>query len=212
MSASPNEEIREKLVGFFKQRGYRVRNQGNANSADRASDLSFVKGQTVLVVKIAANSNLQTRNAILEVTLAAMDLTSRANLVYLAFPKLQASLLDASMLQDRGLGMLIYDSRSIEEAVAPRQFDSPSDKKQSSADIDWLRSRVEALEKTVENLSHELSATRARPIEPSQPRQPTPLQSTQDGKPGTALPSFLKGNPWVDILARRGREPDQVAA
>lgn len=211
MPASPIEEIRGRLTVFFTQRGYQVQNASSTNRLGGASDLSFVKGQTTLAVKIATDSNLQTRNAILEVTLAAMDLTSNANLIYLAFPKLQASLLDASMLQDRGLGMLVYDSRSIEEAVPPRMFDSSSSKTQSSTDIDWLRSKVEALEKTVENLAHELSVARTKPIEPGLTRQPTSPSNSQNGKP-SALPSFLKDNPWVDILARRGRDPDQVAA
>jgi len=125
---------------------------------------------------------------------------------------LHASLLDASMLQDRGLGLLVYDSRSIEEAVVPRHFERHSANIEADVDIEWMKNRISALEKTVENLAHELSTVKAKRIEldaiPTQPKLPSDVSDSKSDK----LPSFLKDNPWVDILGRRGREPDHVAS
>ena len=205
-----NEETRRRVVDFFRQRGYRPRS-GDSDDLGEVCDLSLMDGRSVLAAKILEGPGLQSRNAVLAAGLAAQDLAARANQVYLVLPKLQASIVDASIFQERGLGLLVYDERSMEEAVAARRFAHTSNQVDSSPDIERMKSRIAMLEKTVDKLASELSTIRTQHIESPRPAlhpQPTDLQREEP----SALPSFIRNNPWVDILSRRGREPEHIAA
>lgn len=205
-----NEDTRNRVVGFFRQRGYRPRS-GDSAILGEVCDLSLTDGRNVLAVKILEGSGLQSRNAVLAAGLAAQDLAAKANQVYLVLPKLQASIVDASIFQERGLGLLVYDERSMEEAVTARRFAHTSSQTDSSPDIEWMKSRIATLEKTVDKLASELSTIRTQHIESSRPPLHTPPTELQREQP-SALPSFIMNNPWVDILSRRGKEPEHIAA
>ena len=63
-----------------------------------------------------------------------------------------------------------------------------------------LSSRLEALSRRVDMLS---SSMLVRPQAPSAPARPQVAPSPPEPE---GLPSFFKDNPWLDILARRGRD------
>ncbi len=202
------EETRKRLEQFFQRKGYRRKIA--ADDPDER-ELWFTDERNDLVVRILGDSDTRTRNAILDAVLATLSLASKANLVYLALPKLHAALLDASILQNRGLGLITHDRRTMDEAVTARRLDQNVTRVESSADLEWMKNRIVALEKTVENLASELSVIRAKRIEVERPRRATPSQQLNSPKQD-ALPSFFKDNPWLDILANRAKEPDRGAA
>jgi polyhydroxyalkanoate synthesis regulator phasin len=73
-----------------------------------------------------------------------------------------------------------------------------------------LVAEVEALRARVESLAKQLSALATKEqvaVPPSAVERPTSI--TADTSQGFELPSFLKDNPWVEILSRKGRERQQ---
>jgi TolA-binding protein len=73
-----------------------------------------------------------------------------------------------------------------------------------------LVAEVEALKARVESLAKQLSALAAREqVAAPPPAEKTPTAISVDTSQGLELPSFLKDNPWVEILSKKGRERQQ---
>ena len=202
------EETRNRLEQLLQRKGYRP--NPDLRDLDK-KELGFTDGRSTLIVRVLEDSETRNRNAILDAALSALSLASKANLVYLALPKLHASLLDASILQNRGLGLITHDVRTVEEVVVAKRIDQDLTRSESSTDMELMKNRIVALERTVETLASELSVIRAKRIEPERPRRQTPSETVDRGKKDL-LPSFFKDNPWLDILANRAKEPDHNAA
>jgi len=73
-----------------------------------------------------------------------------------------------------------------------------------------LVAEVEALKARVESLAKQLAALAERgQVAAPKPDEVRPVYGTADTPPDLELPSFLKDNPWVEILSKRGRERQQ---
>jgi polyhydroxyalkanoate synthesis regulator phasin len=73
-----------------------------------------------------------------------------------------------------------------------------------------LVAEVEALRARVESLAKQLSALPAREqVAAPAPAEERPTSISADTSQGLELPSFLKDNPWVEILSKKGRERQQ---
>lgn len=157
------------------------------------------------------------RRVFMDSIMKASALVGKANRTYLALPKMAASLADARLFRDRGIGLFTYDQRNVEEALPARYFDTagaPSHQTDNTAtdqlenEIRELRTQFDMLERTVQHLSEQL----ARPREMrSQVRTMSSPSSLPDVSVVDNLPAFFAGNPWVEVLSRRGREEVTVA-
>jgi polyhydroxyalkanoate synthesis regulator phasin len=77
-------------------------------------------------------------------------------------------------------------------------------------DLRRLVTEVEALRARVESLAKQLSAPATmEQVAAPPPTEKTPTSITADTSEGFELPSFLKDNPWVEILSKKGRERQQ---
>jgi chromosome segregation ATPase len=73
-----------------------------------------------------------------------------------------------------------------------------------------LVAEVEALRARVESLAKQLSTLAAREeVAAPAPAEERPTSITADTSQGFELPSFLRDNPWVEILSKKGRERQQ---
>jgi hypothetical protein len=149
----------------------------------------------------------------------ASTLAGKSNRTYLALPKSAASLTDARLFQERGIGLFTYDHRTVEEALPARYFEmttaavSKTDRAATDHfenEIRELRAQIDTLDRTVQSLSEELmSLKRAR-----SPEESLEATSTARVLPPTAvvdnLPPYFAGNPWVEVLSRRGREGARI--
>jgi hypothetical protein len=150
----------------------------------------------------------------------ATALAGKSNRTYLALPKSAASLTDARLFQERGIGLFTYDHRNIEEALPARHFEVANvafHETRLGADhrleneMNELRAQIDTLERTVHSLSEELMSLRRIPpaTEPVQAFPPTrtltPIGAIEN------LPTFFAGNPWLEVLSRRGREETSIA-
>jgi len=90
-------------------------------------NLSFQDGNgSRIFVKIASRDELEDRNAILSLVLRSVSFRQTANKVYLALPKIYASIVDGAIIQGEGLGLITYDEKTIEEVIAPKYEDQAS--------------------------------------------------------------------------------------
>jgi len=205
--------ITARLTEFFASKGQRPIPQDTMSTGrEEKPDLALTDGRITTYLKIFQRDDLQERNTLLGVALSAMSYTEVANRAYLVLPKIQAAVLDAAVLREKGLGLIVYDSKAIEEVLPAHIFEHNSAGAKPSADLERLKSRISTLEQTVEALVSELSrikSLRTEQLEVRGRRQETPAMA-EPQRP-QRLPSFLQDNPWLDILSKRGREPDQIA-
>jgi len=205
--------ITARLTEFFASKGQRPIPQDMISTGrEDKPDLAFTDGRVTTYLKVFLRNDLQERNTLLEVALSAMSYTEVANRAYLVLPKIQAAVLDAVVLREKGLGLIVYDSKAIEEVLPAYIFEHNSASAKPSADLERLKSRISTLEQTVGALVSELSRIKSLRTEQLEVRGRRPETPAMTGpQRPQRLPSFLQDNPWLDILSKRGREPDQIA-
>ena len=147
-------------------------------------------------------------------------LAGRVNRTYLAIPKSTASIVDARVFEGIGIGLFTYDQRNVEEALPARYFEVNEHAHSGAADpvptqleseLRELRIQFDSLENVVRQMKEELASVReTRTPERSVQTvaQPNPAQGISLA---SSLPGFFMGNPWVEVLSRRGREENTIA-
>jgi hypothetical protein len=182
-------------------------------------DMLFQGEDSSVRVVILDELGWANRQAFLNSIMKATALAGKSNRTYLALPKSAASLTDASLFHERGIGLFTYDHKNVEEALPARYFEmatvavcgtngAADDRFEN--EIRELRAQIDALERTVQSLSEELMSMRRTP-------SPEPIGAflTTNTLPSIAkvdnLPTFFAGNPWVEVLSRRGREEARIA-
>jgi hypothetical protein len=182
-------------------------------------DMLFQGEDTSVRVVILDESGWANRQAFLNSVMKATALAGKSNRTYLVLPKSAASLTDARLFHERGIGLFTYDHRNVEEALPARYFEMatvPVRRTNEAADdrfeneIRELRAQIDTLERTVQSLSEELVSIRRTPS-----LEPVETFPTTNTLPSVAaadnLPTFFTGNPWVEVLSKRGREEARIA-
>jgi hypothetical protein len=183
-------------------------------------DMLFQDEDTSVRVVILDESGWGNRQAFLNSIMKATALAGKSSRTYLALPKSAASLTDARLFHERGIGLFTYDHRNVEEALPARYFEmervavpqtSEAVNHRFESEIRELRAQIDTLERTVQSLSEELMSLRRMPSAPERvknfPSTPTLAPIT----PAESLPTFFAGNPWLEVLSRRGREEARIA-
>ena len=174
-------------------------------------NLSFHEGNGYKVfVKMPSREELQDRNAILSLILNSTTFRKTANKVYLALPKIYATIIDGAIIQGQGLGLIIYDEKTIDEVIAPKIFeheDSSNSQENLAEEIHQLRSRLSQLEQTVQTLRSEISNLKSIRPALDEATVTEKIESVPD-----TLPSFFRDNAWLDILSKRGKEPERYVS
>jgi len=191
---------------------------------DQGQGISFTLGRDRIHVLILRPDALTNRNAILDAILSLSTLQSSYQLVYLAAPRLFGTSVDASLFRSRGIGLLFYDERRIDEAVPAQPAQNSQAVRPSQGDqidlvteLATLRTMYAEMEKTINQLRGDLTSLRSvQPIEHAHIEpMPTRIIAAQANFPpnvthGGQLPSYFTNNPWLDVLSKRGngeREP-----
>lgn len=160
-------------------------------------DMIFQCEGTCVRVVVLDESSWVDRQTFLHSIMRVTALAGKSNRTYLVLPKTAASLTDARLFQERGIGLFTYDHRSVDEALPARYFETttaalPQTNRiatdQFENEIRELRAQVDALERTVQSLSEELMSLRrmSSPSEAVQPYLPThalPVVAVVDDRP-----------------------------
>jgi hypothetical protein len=172
----------------------------------------------VTAVRIVEEVDLSRRNSVLEAVLSSTSLTNQVNRVYLALPKLLSAAIDGSIVEQHGIGLMVFDETTLEEVVSPKHFQTKNNSpvlvgeepyKTLRDEIANLRARIDSLEDVAESMRSEI--TRLRSLKCSPPQiHTTSISSSVSLTEQT--PSFMKDNPWVELLSRRGQEGDRYVS
>jgi hypothetical protein len=191
----------------------------SAGETGRNEGVSFLLDLDKIHVRILKPEDLMQRNAVLDAILGLSTLKSTYQLVYLAAPRLFGTSVDASIFRSRGIGLLLYDERRIDEAVPARPTKieqtirySQHDDEAMITDLAMLKTRYLEMERMINQLRNDLTSLReSHPLQEQAPRIPVPTQLitaqttfrqnvTHDGE----LPSYFINNPWLEVLSKRG--------
>ena len=183
-------------------------------------DLLFQAEGTSVHVIILDESLWADRQAFIDSVMKASTLAGKSSRTYLALPKSAASLTDARLFHERGIGLFTYDHKNVEEALPARYFEmtttTASETDKAAADqfeneIRELRAQIDTLERTVQSLSEELMSLRRERSPAESLEVPPPVRVLPPVAAVDSLPIYFAGNPWVEVLSRRGREGARIA-
>ena len=215
-----NLPIEERLRHYFLAMGAQPKAEPNGSE----SGLSFNVGSDMLHVAIPKPADLVVRNRIIDTVLTLTSLRTSSRLVYLAAPRLVGATLDAGMFRAHGIGLLLFDDRRIDEAVAAQpaqisvsQTAPTSNESALVTELTSLKSMYGEIERNLAQLREDMRNMQRipqnanLPVEQVRPsvamsREPVfaPALLTQSADNG-ALPSFFNNNPWLEVLSKRGR-------
>ena len=232
------DQLLEAVREFFKQRGYveAPRPRGATQAA------SFFEGGGVRAAVFTVGEDaLRGRGEALRSILAASTFREGVDYVYVAVPKVLATVIDSSVLSEQGLGLLVVDGRVVEALPARRRAPQPglAELERRVAELEAQLSKLAKLK--VEGLSQaELSrldliearlaelrakldsavkrleasiaslAERLTRLEEVRERVEAVVEAAVEeagrAMEAEGLPSYFKDNPWLSILASRGKE------
>lgn len=212
--------IEERLRHYFLAMGA----QPNTNAHEFRSGLTFSIGQESLHVAILKPDDLTVRNRVIETVLGLSTHRNSSQLVYLAAPRLLGATMDAAMFRAHGIGLLLFDDRRIDEAVAAQpaqtttaQATPVSNESALVGELTSLRAMYGEMERSLAQLREDMRNIQNNPrsleqppeqVSPSTalPREPVfhpPLLTPRIDE--AALPSYFNNNPWLEVLSKRGR-------
>lgn len=192
-----------------------------AASIDHEQGVSFELGGEKVRVLILRPEDLTQRNSILDAILNLSALKYTHQLVYLAAPRLFGASVDAIAFRSRGIGLLFYDERRIDEAVPaqPLQLEQAdrhleediSNHKTVVAELATLKTMYLQMEHTINQLRNDLMTLQnPHPVSEETFKIISPTHvitspaSFQDQTHLGGLPSYFVNNPWLDVLSKRG--------
>jgi len=201
-----------------------------AHQTDNASStepgLSFIFGAETVHVLVLKPSDLAHRNSIIDAVLSLSTLRNQYRLVYLAAPRILGATIDAATFRSRGIGLLFFDERRIDEAVAPQTMQlatlpeaTPEDPAVST-ELATLKSMYLEMQRTLNQLRDDLTGLQHAPrTQVDLPRTPEPVRTviaqpifTHGVTQGEGLPSYFANNPWLEVLSKRGNGEHEAIA
>jgi hypothetical protein len=186
-------------------------------SQNAFTSLTFILGQEKVHVMILDNDAFVRRGKIIESVMRLASLRDSVSQLYLAAPRLFGTTAEVEIFRSQGIGLLLYDNRRIDEAVAPQRFQSRQSESTPNQggtllnELAALKSMYLQMARDVSKLREELKGyekrTNSFSTVPERIHSPSllPQELTHEG-PRAELPSFFNNNPWLEVLAKRGRE------
>jgi hypothetical protein len=202
-----------------------------AHQTDNASStepgLSFLFGAETVHVLVLEPADLAHRNAIIDAVLSLSTLRNQYRLVYLAAPRILGATIDAAAFRSRGIGLLFFDERRIDEAVAPQAMQLPTlpaamppEDTVVSSELATLKSMYLEMQRTLNQLRDDLTGLQHAPLtQDDLPRTPEPVRVVA-AQPifahgvtqGEGLPSYFANNPWLEVLSKRSNGEHEAIA
>jgi len=200
----------------------------NNGSMEVDSQLILSDGKVDIAVNILSEDSCNSRSIIHETLIETLRLQSKYDGVILAVPRRYSKIIDESVLVKYGVGLIIYDMMGAEEIIPPRLNNNRKEKVEGIRkntqnvpinEITLLRSEISRITRILEEMEARLDriereqrilASRISELEKTktsiigeerisqQIKSKPPNYSNEE-----ALPSYLRDNPWIDILSKR---------
>lgn len=207
----PEPQLNQRIQFYLMSMGYAQDQISESNGRILVS----APNDRIVVVPVNAQQ-LSDRTALLQIVLGVSNLQREFDRVYLAVPRLFAAVYDTKPFQDQGVGLLVYDSRRIEETLQARKSEvatvshgGPESKPiEVMAELEKLREAYATLQESIRSLREEISRQTSMERDRIAERleTPPPPVSLVSATPQGSLPVFFENNPWLEVLSRRGKE------
>ncbi len=215
--------IEDRLLHYFLAMGMHQTEKSEITQ----NNLAFISGSEKVHVVILRSEDFVERNRVIEAILSLTSLRNSSQFLYLAAPRLLGASIDAAIFKPYGIGLLLFDDRRIDEAVAPQLVQPTKLMQQTSqtpdpglfTELATLKSMYTEMERTIATLRDDLKTLRRNSETQTDTREPT-LSRIARREPifpspsisGSQLPAFFSNNPWLDVLSKRGRSGDEPIA
>jgi hypothetical protein len=215
---SLSQRTLRRIEKFFSKNGFQYSQGG-----EESDEIILSNGKEEILVKIVFDEEAE-RIILYDALATVVEKAQKYSMVYVAAPRLLGESIETASFIKKGVGLVVYDDYSVEEKIAAisfkkassvqsrdameTQFTEKSFRRMESL-IRELSERVDSLEKAYFSLLREVREIRSilekritvleRPVEKPQPKLEELIEPE-------GLPSFLKDNPWVEILSKRPEE------
>lgn len=207
----------EKIKDYFLSKGWKELEK--EFKYKKSSDFIFKdKLDSIIFVRILSKDELIDRNSLLENILELSSLKEEVNKIYIAMPKIYISIIDSAPFEEYGIGIISYDEKKVMEISPAKFFKTEFKIKEEKMEklisletlkfkeeLDNIKKRLNNLEEIIQSLNNEIKILKSQ----SKPIIETRISKKEEiiiTPPSENIPSFLKDNPWIEILAKRGRE------
>ncbi|MDW7986446.1 MAG: hypothetical protein RMI88_04430 [Nitrososphaerota archaeon] len=191
------------------------------------SQLVFSNGKQEIIVNILNEDSCSSKSVIHEVLIEVEKLMTKFNGVVLAIPRKFSKTIDEGVLARHGIGLIIYDTMGAEELLPPKITEKKQkieEMKLSENDVRLneillLRTEVSKIMKILEEFEARLDrlereqkmiSIKMSEIEKMMFSREIEIKKVEESKKSSfthqvddSLPSFLKDNPWVEILSKK---------
>jgi len=210
--------IMQRVEKHFSKQGFQASDYSEENG-----ELVFSNGREEVLVKILFEEEAD-RVLLYEALASVLEKAQEYSMVYVAAPRMVGEDAETASFMKKGVGLILYDDYGVEEKVPAesrfkkvlsRQIQQPVETQSVERSLRRIESlvrelseRVDSLEKAYFSLLREVRELKTlverrtmaveKPVEKPLPR------IEQAGSEN--LPSFLRDNPWVEILSKRSEE------
>lgn len=221
--------VEEIITSLLNDEGfYEIYRSSESTCVDSMIVLS--NGEKEIAVNILNDESCNSKSTIQEALIETQRLQNKYDGVILAFPRRYSKVIDESLLLKYGIGLIIYDTMGAEEIMPPRLNHSRREKERienthndtrdfSTNEVALLRSeisrilrileemeaRLDRLEKEQRILSFKISELEKENSSITKEQKVIPQNSSrfQGDRSQENLPSYLRDNPWIDILSKK---------
>jgi len=217
------EKTKGRLLEFFSLRGEELVHNQSELGLPPPPAIAVSDGKSVAAILHLTKEELLNGNALLRTVVNAAAHRGRANRLYIAIPKLYAASVDGAILQENGIGLIVYDEKRVFESIPARNVELDVERPQGDSlseirsELAETRQEVRSLEAALLSASREIKDLKeaVRDLSNRRPAKTTVRAERSrvrvavevpEGSSEENLPSFLRGNPWVEVLSGRGEE------
>ena len=216
------ERVKSRLLEFFSARGYEPVHNQQGLGLPPPPALALSDGKSVAVVLQLTKDELVGGNQLLRTIVNAAAHRGRANRLHIAIPKVYAASVDGGVLQENGIGLIVYDEKRVFESIPAREVKfggtvESGESQELMSELAELRAKVKSLEGALLSASREIRELKdgVKELRSRRPRRATVSAEKSrirvavevpQGEGEANLPSFLRENPWVEVLSGRGEE------
>lgn len=220
---SISRRILQKVEKHFSKNGFQ---QLEYKGED--DELVLSNGKEDVLVKILFDEEAD-KVLLYEALVSVLEEAHKYSMVYVAAPRTVADDVETASFIKKGVGLILYDDYGVEERVPAeirlkkalsRQAQQPVETqvvekslRRIESSIRELSERVESLEKAYFSLLREVrdlkSIVERKTMAVEEPVQKS-TSRVEERIGSERIPSFLKDNPWVEILSRRSEEDSDI--
>lgn len=215
---SLSERTLNRIEKFFSKQGFEP-----AEVSEEPDELILYNGREKILVKIIFEEDAD-KTIVYDACTSVVEKASEFSMVYVAVHRNLGDRMDTVIFMKRGVGLIVYDDWSIEEKIPAKMLKKPPIVKNQEivetgvvernirrleSSIREISERIDSLEKAYLSLLREVREIKSilgkrimimeKPVEPS-------ITKYEETAESGGLPSFLRDNPWVEILSKRSEE------